>query len=88
MPGVRAEDIDIQFEDGALTIHGKADPRQGDEVSYLMHEYDVGDYYRTFRISEQIDPRRIEAELEGGVLILHLPKSEAAKPRKISIKTD
>jgi HSP20 family molecular chaperone IbpA len=87
MPGLCGEDIDINFEDGALTIHGRVKSRQTDETDFLLREYGVGDFYRTFRVSEEIDPSKITAECRDGVLSLHLPKSEAAKPRKIQVQT-
>ena len=87
VPGARSEDIDINFEDGALAVHAKVNNRQADETVYLLQEYGVGDFYRTFKVSEQIDPTRISAEYHDGVLTIHLPKVEAAKPRKISVQS-
>jgi HSP20 family protein len=55
-------------------------------ADFLLREYGVGDNCRTFRISEQIDPSRISAELPDGVPTLHLPKAETAKPRKIKVE--
>jgi len=86
MPGVKSDEIDIRFEDGELTIHGPAGARQAAETNYLLMEYGVGDFYRTFRVSEQVDAAKIRAEYADGVLQLHLPKIESAKPRKIKVK--
>jgi HSP20 family molecular chaperone IbpA len=85
MPGVDSESLDIQFEDRQLTIHGKVDWRHS-EMNFVGGEYGVGDFYRTFTIGETIDPEKISAEIKNGVLKLHLPKAEAAKPRKITVK--
>jgi HSP20 family protein len=86
MPGVKAEDVDVRFEDGVLTIHGPVPPRWPEQGEFLLYEYGVGDFYRTFRVSEQIDASRIQAEYADGVLTLHLPKTESAKPRKIEVQ--
>ncbi len=85
VPGASREGIDIHFEDGQLTIHAKA-PCRHTNVEFLVHEYGVGDYYRTFRVAETIDAANITAEYADGVLTLHLPKAPAAKPRKIPVK--
>ena len=88
MPGVKADDFDIRYEHGELAVHGRVQPRpELDQGNYLLREYGVGDYYRSFQVGEGIDSTRIEAELNDGVLMLHLPKTEQAVPRKISIKT-
>lgn len=88
MPGVAADTIDIQYEQGVLTMHGRVEPRQDEErTTYLLREYGVGDYYRSFRLGEGINADRIEASLKDGVMELRLPKSEASKPKKIAVKT-
>ena len=51
-----------------------------------LWENQTGDFFRAFRISEQVDASKIWAGLKSGVLTLHLPKVEAAKPRKITVK--
>jgi len=86
VPGTTVENIGVDFEDGALTIHAKVEPRQEENTEFLVREYGVGDYYRTFRVSEAIDSAKISAEYADGVLTLHLPKAEATKPRKIEVK--
>jgi HSP20 family molecular chaperone IbpA len=85
LPGVVHEDLDIQFENGELTLNGKVTPRQ-ENVKFLYAEYGTGDFHRTFSIGEMIDADRIVAELNSGVLTLHLPKAEKVKPRRIEVK--
>ena len=85
LPGVKPEDVDVRFDNGELIIDGRCAPRhQG--ANYLLFEYGVGDFYRAFTISEQIDWQKISAELKNGVLTVHLPKAETVKPRKITVK--
>ncbi|MDZ7620398.1 MAG: Hsp20/alpha crystallin family protein, partial [Patescibacteria group bacterium] len=85
VPGACGERIDVKFEDGTLSIHAPVERRQPPETEYLLCEYGVGDYWRTFQVSEAVDASRISAECANGVLTLHLPKAEAAKPRKIAV---
>lgn len=87
MPGVEPGDIDIQYENGVLTIEGKVQPRKREGVEYLLCEYGVGDYFRSFALGEGIDANKIEASFDDGVMTLTLPKAEALKPRKIEIKS-
>lgn len=86
IPGANGESIDVGFEDGVLTIHAKVEPRQPADTRYLLQEYGIGDFWRTFQVSEAIDAGKISAEYADGVLTLHLPKAEAVKPRKIAVK--
>jgi HSP20 family protein len=85
LPGVASGDPDVRFENGELMIYARCQPRQND-ASYLAHEYGVGDYYRAFTVGEAIDAGNISAEMKQGVLTVHLPKSEAAKPKRISVR--
>jgi HSP20 family protein len=87
VPGAKAEDIDINFEKGVLAIHVRVQPRQPEDVNYLLREYGVGDFHRVFEVSESIDAQRITAEHADGVLVLHLPKAEKAKARKIEVRS-
>lgn len=87
VPGARPDDVDINYEQGLLTLHIRVEPRQQEEQTcFLLREYGVGDYYRSFQIGNGIDTEKIEAELKDGVLTVHLPKPEAARPRKIRVQ--
>lgn len=84
MPGVHKDDITVSIENGKLAISGiRRLDHQG--VSNWEEFVDV-EYVRSFSIPQTINVEDVEATLKDGVLTLHLPKSEAAKPRLIEIK--
>lgn len=85
LPGVQPQDVDVRFENDELSISARCTPRQ-EKVHYLLQEYEVGDYYRAFTLSEAINADKITAELKNGVLVVHLPKSEAVKPKRITVQ--
>jgi HSP20 family protein len=86
MPGVDPQDVDVRFEQGLLSVWGKVAPRRAEKAAMLLSEYQTGDYFRTFNITDSIDAGRVSAEVEDGVLRLTLPKAEAAKPKKIQVR--
>jgi HSP20 family protein len=85
MPGVQPGEVDVRFEKGELTIHGRRAPRHGEKESHLR-EYEATNYFRAFGVAETIAADKISAELKNGVLTVHLPKVEAVKPRKITVR--
>lgn len=85
MPGVRPEDVDLHYEQGELVMRARVRPRS-EGKHLLLQEYEEGDFYRAFNIHESIDASRISADCKNGVLIIHLPKAEAVKPRQITVK--
>ncbi len=89
LPGVRAEDLDVDFERGRLTIRGRVTPRNApDARRWLLCEYGVGDFLRSFELGDAIDASHIEAQLRDGVLTLVLPKSQEILPRKIAVRSE
>lgn len=87
LPGATSETVDIQYERGFLTIRASVAARQEEnETKYLVREYGVGDFHRTFEIGGGIDASRIQAVFKDGVLTLQLPKVEEVRPRKINVK--
>ena len=85
LPGVKSDGLDVKLEKNILTIYGRTDPTDTGERNPATTEYETGDYYRAFTLSEEIDQEKIEASLDNGVLTLHLPKSEKARARKIAV---
>lgn len=85
VPGVDKEHLRLDIDQGVLTIEGLASHAdQGDQV---LQEFGASGYFRQFRLPDTLDTDRTEAELKDGVLRLYMPKAEAAKPKKIAIKT-
>jgi len=87
VPGCDEKDVELHLENDVLTITARrADEAEADhEATYA--EYRPADYQRSFSVSELIDKGRIEATVKNGVLRVTLPKAEAAKPRRIAVKT-
>ncbi len=86
MPGVSEEGVDIILEKNILTISGYTDDSRPENMSLAYREYRVGDYERTFALSEEVDRQGIEASMKNGVLKLVLPKAEEMKARRIEVK--
>jgi HSP20 family protein len=87
MPGVQAENLNIDLRDDTLTLAGEVRPIQGPDENEILIEYEVGKYYRQFSLSEIIDQTKIDAQLQDGVLRLSLPKIEKATPRRIAVES-
>ena len=85
MPGMREENIDVQFHQGELTILGKSDVPEQAQENYRFRQFETMDFLRTFRIGESVNAANISAQYADGVLTVRLPKAEALKPRKIEV---
>ncbi len=85
MPGVEKDDININIDNGTLSLSGLRKMESSGAVQW--EEFGEAEYQRTFSVPQTIDVGKVSAEMQDGVLRLHLPKSEAAKPRQIEIKT-
>lgn len=86
LPEVKREDVKVTLENGALTISGE---RRREKEEKGENEIRVESYYgtfsRSFSLPDNVDTRSVRAESKDGVLKIHIPKTEAAKPRAISI---
>jgi len=86
MPGVDKEGVSIDLKEDQLTINGKVSLTE-DKENFLHKEYEVGNYFRQFTLSDMIDREKISAKMADGVLTLTLPKAEKAVPKKIAVTT-
>lgn len=85
LPGVDPEAVEARFDRGELTLEARREPGKT-EGSAMAEEFGGARFARTFRVPAKIDGESIAAELEHGVLRLHLPKSPEIRPRKITVK--
>src|SRR6266516_4929513 len=87
LPGVKPEDISITAMGNTLTIHyATKGEEKVEKPNYVRRERFEGEMTRTITLPTQIQPEKVEATFESGVLTLHIPKSEAAKPKQIEVK--
>ncbi len=82
VPGLSEKSLNISIDQGILTIEGQATAGMGD---FLYREFAMTGYWRQFQLPESLDAEKARAEVKHGVLTLHLPKAEAAKPKRIAI---
>lgn len=85
MPGVKDKHLNITLDKNVLTIEGKIHQDKDEPQAFALHEYNVGDYRRSFSVSTDIEQSKIKATLKDGVLKLVLPKAEKAKARSIPV---
>jgi len=86
VPGVPRENLDIAMQDGALLIRGrKESTSQNGDARFRRVERSYGTFARALQLPRNVDPERISASLNDGVLEVRLPKREEIKPRRIAI---
>lgn len=88
LPGIDPDDLEITYDSNVLTIKGEV--RKDEEVNeerYHLRERRYGSFSRSISLPTSIKAENIEANYEKGVLTLHLPKSEEAKPKRIKVQS-
>jgi HSP20 family protein len=86
LPGVEPDDVRLSLENNVLTIRGEK-KQQAEENNERIHRFErtFGMFERTFVLPNTVDPEKIEARYENGVLFVSIPKAERAKPREIRV---
>jgi HSP20 family protein len=87
LPGATDSNVHIQLEDNVLSLYAKIDSPAPESARLIHQEFPVGDYHRSFILSDEVDRERITAELKNGVLRIFLPKADRARARRIEIKS-
>lgn len=85
MPGVSKDQLELKVEGNTLLIEGAISAPAPQQMEAIYVEVRVPRYRRAFTLSRELDPGGIQASLKDGVLKLHIPKHEQAKPRRIEI---
>lgn len=86
LPGVAPGGTEVEVdENNILTLRARNSYREPE--GRILEQARVGDYFRAFQLGSEYDRSRISAVLKDGILTLHLPKREEAKPRRIEIRT-
>ncbi len=86
MPGVKADELDIQATVNSLSISGERKiPSEGENVKYHRREREAGTFSRIVSLPGEVDMDKVEASHENGILTVMTPKAEAAKPKQIRV---
>jgi HSP20 family protein len=89
LPGLKREDIEVQLQDGALVISGERKIEKLEEgVEVHRRERYYGKFQRVLTLPEPVAADKVKAEYKDGVLTVTLPKTEAAKPKKIDVSVN
>jgi len=88
LPGVSADTLELQVQDNKLTLFGRVKQAVPDDAVTVHQEYEVGDFLRSFILSDDVDHEKISAKLNNGVLEVVLPRIEQGGPRRIRVRTE
>ena len=87
LPGIKSDELNIQAAADGISISGERKiPVEGNNVRYHRREREAGTFSRLINLPGEIDVNKVEASMENGILKVIIPKSEAAKPRQITVK--
>jgi HSP20 family protein len=85
VPGMKQEDLKVNFEDGLLSVSGERQFERNESRNYHRIERTYGSFVRTFSLPRSVDAGKIAANYRDGILEIEIPKLEEAKPKQIAI---
>jgi HSP20 family protein len=88
VPGLDAEDLEIETLNNTVTIRGEFKSCSEDQVKYLVSELPSGHFSRVISLPTATDASKVEATIKNGVLSLHVPKAEADQPKTIKVQSN
>jgi HSP20 family protein len=88
LPGIDPESIDVSVDRGVLTVKASRNEEYTEGEKPVIRERVMGSYVRRVRLSDAVDAEKIDAGYTDGVLTVHVPVAETAKPRKIEVRSD
>ncbi|HAE86263.1 MAG TPA: heat-shock protein Hsp20 [Anaerolineaceae bacterium] len=87
LPGVSAEDVEIQVVNGVVTLSGELKVERDAKSDYILSELPTGKFQRVVSLPSSVDADNVVATLENGVLTVLIPKAEEARSKTIKIQT-
>lgn len=88
LPGVKADELDIQATGNSIAISGERKiAAEEEDARYHRREREAGKFSRMIGLPGDIDPEKVDAKLENGILTVAVSKAEAAKPKQITVKS-
>ena len=88
VPGLDAEDLEIEVLNNTVTIRGEFKSGSEDQTKYLQSELPCGCFSRVITLPTTTDAEHVEANIKNGVLSLHIHKAEADRPKAIKVTSD
>lgn len=88
IPDIKPEDIEVNFENGTLTLKGKREfekKEDGKSGGYHRIERSYGSFTRAFTLPDTVDPDKLGADYKNGVLTVTVAKKEVAKPKAVKV---
>jgi HSP20 family protein len=86
LPGVTRDEVTLNLQDDVLTLEGKREPTQQENINWQRRERAYGSFSRAVQLPFRVDPDKVQARFNNGVLEIELERLEADRPKKIEIR--